>query len=83
MLPQAPMIVPSSFFTKDAPSNKVNVGQIGCGRIAMTHDQVETFKHEAVRIVAMADPDRYRLEAGKNGSKAGTKRKPGRPITLI
>ncbi|MBO9592068.1 MAG: Gfo/Idh/MocA family oxidoreductase [Niabella sp.] len=65
LLPRVPMIVPASFFTKDAPSNKVNIAQIGCGRIATTHDLVETFKHESARIVAMADVDRYRLEAGK------------------
>ena len=66
LLPRAPMIVPASFFTKEAPSNKINIGQIGCGRIAMTHDLVETFKHDAARIIAMADVDRYRLEAGKS-----------------
>jgi hypothetical protein len=28
-----PTIVPSSVFGKNAPSNKINIGQIGCGRI--------------------------------------------------
>jgi len=33
-----PTIVPSSVMGKDAPSNKINIGQIGCGRIAQGHD---------------------------------------------
>ena len=28
-----PTIVPSSVFGKSAPSNKINIAQIGCGRI--------------------------------------------------
>jgi predicted dehydrogenase len=60
-----PTIVPSSVFGKSAPSNKINIGQIGCGRIAMTHDLVETFKYDKARIMAMADVDRPRLLNGK------------------
>ena len=37
-----PTIVPSGIFGKNAPSNKINIGQIGFGRIAMTHDLAET-----------------------------------------
>ena len=33
-----PTIVPSGVLGKNAPSNKINIGQIGFGRIAMTHD---------------------------------------------
>ena len=36
-----PSIVPSSVFGKNAPSNKINIGQIGCGRIARSHDLTE------------------------------------------
>lgn len=60
-----PTIVPASVFGKNAPSNKINIGQIGCGRIAITHDLVETFKHGNAHIMAIADVDRYRLESGK------------------
>lgn len=56
-----PSIVPSFVLGKDAPSNKINVGQIGCGRIAQTHDLPETFKHKNVRITALSDVDRKRL----------------------
>jgi predicted dehydrogenase len=60
-----PTIVPSSVFGKNAPSNKINIGQIGCGRIARTHDLVETFKYDVARIMAIADVDRNRLQSGK------------------
>jgi predicted dehydrogenase len=60
-----PTIVPSSVFGKSAPSNKINIGQIGCGRIATTHDLVETFKYSQARIMAIADVNRTRLQSGK------------------
>lgn len=61
----APMIVPSTVFGKGAPSNTINVGQIGCGRIARGHDLPETLKHDNVRLVAVSDVDRKRMEEGK------------------
>ena len=60
-----PIIVPSSVFGKNAPSNKINIGQIGCGRIARTHDLAETFKYDQAHIMAIADLDRNRLQLGK------------------
>ncbi len=60
-----PYIVPFSVFGKNAPSNKINIGQIGCGRIARDHDMAETLKHNIARIIAACDVDRNRLEDGK------------------
>ena len=60
-----PTIVPASVFGKNAPSNKINIGQIGCGRIARTHDLMETFKYDQAHIMAIADVDRNRLQLGK------------------
>ncbi len=60
-----PTIVPSSVFGKNAPSEKINIGQIGFGRIAMTHDLAETLKYDVARIVAVADFDSNRAEKGK------------------
>lgn len=60
-----PTIVPASVFGKSAPSNKINIGQIGCGRIARTHDLPETFKSDIARIMAVADLDSNRLKSGK------------------
>ncbi|HXI01138.1 MAG TPA: Gfo/Idh/MocA family oxidoreductase [Sphingobacteriaceae bacterium] len=60
-----PTIVPASVFGKNAPSNKINIAQIGVGRIARTHDLAETFKYDVARIMAVCDVDRNRLEGGK------------------
>jgi len=60
-----PSIVPSSVFGKSAPSNKINVGQIGCGRIARDHDMPGTIQHDVARVIAVSDIDSNRLEDGK------------------
>lgn len=60
-----PTIVPSSVFGSDPPSEKINIGQIGFGRIAMTHDLAETLRYDVARVVAVADFDSERLEKGK------------------
>ncbi|MEX0647994.1 MAG: Gfo/Idh/MocA family oxidoreductase [Balneolaceae bacterium] len=61
----APSIVPSTVFGKNTPNNKINIGQIGCGRIARGHDLPETLKHDEVRLVAVSDVDRKRMAEGK------------------
>lgn len=60
-----PTIVPSSVFGKNAPGNKINIGQIGFGRIAMTHDLPETLKFDVARVIAIADLDSKRVARGK------------------
>jgi predicted dehydrogenase len=60
-----PTIVPSSIFGKTAPSNKINIGQIGFGRIAMTHDLAETLKYDSARVISVADFDSNRAAKGK------------------
>ncbi len=60
-----PTIVPASVFGMNAPSNKINVAQIGFGRIAMTHDLAETLKYDQARIIAVADLDSNRVLKGK------------------
>lgn len=60
-----PTIIPSGMFGKDAPSNKINIGQIGFGRIAMTHDLQETLKYDVARVIAVADLDSNRAAKGK------------------
>lgn len=61
-----PAIVPSSVFGQSAPSNRLRIGQIGCGRIARVHDIPETIKHTGVaRYVAVSDLDKVRLADGK------------------
>ena len=61
-----PTIVPANVLGgKDAPSNKINIAQIGCGRIARTHDLPSTWKFEKARIMAVCDLDRHRTEETK------------------
>lgn len=61
-----PTIVPASVFGKGAPSNKINVGQIGCGRIARAHDMPGTMQYDITRMTAVCDVDSKRaLDAKK------------------
>ena len=77
-----PTIVPASVFGKNAPSNRIQVGQIGCGRIARDHDMPGTMQYETAQLVAVCDVDQNRLKDGKKlvdqyyqnkGKKADTK----------
>ncbi len=60
-----PAIVPSRVIGKNPPSDKINIGQIGFGRIALTHDLAETLPYDSARVVAVADFDSNRLEKGR------------------
>ena len=60
-----PSIVPASVFGKNAPSNKIQVGQIGCGRIARVHDMPGTMQHNSAKLIAVCDLDRNRKKDGK------------------
>lgn len=79
-----PSIVPASVLGKYAPSKRVNVGVIGCGRIGMSWDVPGTIKFDQSRILAMCDLDKNRLAGAQkwvndyygkknNGSYSGTK----------
>ena len=48
-----PSIVPASVFGKNAPSNKINIGQIGCGRIARSHDLIDTMAYDVANVMAV------------------------------
>ena len=61
----APTIVPSTVFGKNAPSEKINIGQIGCGRIARGHDLPATMRNDVARVTAVADVDMNRAGLGK------------------
>jgi len=60
-----PSIVPASVLGKNAPSNKINIGQIGCGRIALSHDMHDTLKFDQARIMAVCDVDANRVDKAK------------------
>lgn len=60
-----PTIVPAHVLGKNAPSNRINIGQIGFGRIALSHDLPETLKNEMAMGVAVADVDMNRTNKGR------------------
>ena len=60
-----PTIVPSHVLGKQAPSNRIRIGQIGFGRIAQSHDLPESLKHDFTVGVAVADVDLKRARLGK------------------
>lgn len=77
-----PTVVPSSVFGKNAPSNKINVAQIGFGRIAMTHDLAETLPIDAARVIAVCDLDSNRLAKGKAFIEGFYAKKSGSPSAM-
>lgn len=62
LLAGMPTIVPSSVFGKNAPSNRINVGAIGVGRISRGHDMPGVWKHDSAQITAVCDLDSTRVE---------------------
>jgi predicted dehydrogenase len=74
-----PTIVPAHVLGKEAPSNKINIGAIGVGRISRDHDMAETLKYDHARIVAVCDVDSKRLEEGKKYVNDYYTKKTGQP----
>lgn len=60
-----PTIVPASVFGKNAPSNRINIGAIGTGRISRSHDMPGVWQYDQAQIMAVCDPDAKRAEEGK------------------
>lgn len=52
-----PLIVPSTVFGKNAPSNRINVAAIGTGRISRVHDMPDVLQYDSARIMAVCDVD--------------------------
>ena len=61
----APLIIPSRLRGADAPSQRIRVGHIGCGRIGTSHDMPGVAHSGLADIVAVCDLDSRRLAAGK------------------
>jgi len=61
----APTIVPASVFGAKAPSNRIQVGAIGVGRISREHDLPEILAFDQARVIAVCDLDAKRLREGK------------------
>ncbi len=60
-----PSIVPASVFGKNAPSNRINIGAIGTGRISRIHDLPGVWRHDFAQVMAVCDVDTKRAEEGK------------------
>ncbi|MEA5257870.1 Gfo/Idh/MocA family oxidoreductase [Arcicella aquatica] len=60
-----PTIVPASVFGKNAPSNRINIGAIGTGRISRGHDMPGVWKFDNAQIMAVCDLDSNRVESAK------------------
>ncbi|MGP1990561.1 Gfo/Idh/MocA family protein [Zobellia laminariae] len=60
-----PSIVPAHVLGKNAPSNKINIGQIGCGRIARDHDIRDTIRFDQANYLAVCDLDSKRAADAK------------------
>ncbi len=62
MLGGFPSIVPASVLGAASPSNRINIGAIGNGRISRAHDLPGLWKHDAARIMAVCDLDSRRVQ---------------------
>jgi predicted dehydrogenase len=60
-----PMIIPASVLGADAPSNTIQLGQIGFGRIAHAMDVPGLIRCKGVKYVALAELDSERAGYGK------------------
>jgi predicted dehydrogenase len=78
-----PTIIPSSVLGADAPSNKIQIGQIGCGRIASEWDMPGILRHDVARIVAVCDLDSRRLGLAKDRVEKHYAGKTGSQTALV
>ncbi len=60
-----PTIIPSHVLGKNPPGDKINIGLIGCGRIARDHNLPELFKYDSALVTAVSDLDSKRMADGK------------------
>jgi predicted dehydrogenase len=74
-----PSIVPSSVFGATSPSNRLNIGAIGTGRISRGHDMPGVWKFDTARIVAVCDLDQHRVEEAKTLVNGYYSKQTGKP----
>jgi myo-inositol 2-dehydrogenase/D-chiro-inositol 1-dehydrogenase len=60
-----PLFVPARLLGAEAPSNRLRVAQIGCGRIAQVHDVPSVVKSGLADYVAVCDVDSRRAAESK------------------
>lgn len=74
-----PAIVPSSVFGQMAPSNRINIGAIGTGRISRGHDMPGIWQFDHARIMAVCDLSAKRVEQAKTLVNGVYAKKTGKP----
>ena len=74
-----PAIVPASVIGQTAPSNRINVGAIGVGRISRGHDLPGIWQFDQARIMAVCDLDANRVDQAKTLINGVYSKKTGRP----
>jgi predicted dehydrogenase len=74
-----PAVVPASVFGAASPSNRINVGAIGTGRISRGHDLPGIWQHDIARVMAACDLDRRRLDDAKTLINGYYGKKTGKP----
>jgi len=79
VIPGFPSIVPSSVLGAFAPSNRINIGAIGNGRISRGHDLPGLWKYDSARIMAVCDLDSRRVEEAKTLVNGYYTKKTGKP----
>ena len=79
----APLVVPSSVFGAGAPSNRINIGVIGCGRIARDHDMPGVWQDDNVRIIGVCEVDNKRLQDAQKHVSEFYARKLGSPYNDV
>jgi myo-inositol 2-dehydrogenase/D-chiro-inositol 1-dehydrogenase len=62
----APLIVPSRVLGATAPSNRIRVGHIGCGRIFRAHDLPGVLKSGLADVLAVCDLDAIRMDEARS-----------------
>lgn len=72
-----PSVIPFSVLGKNAPSNKINIGMIGCGRIAREHNLPEILECDTARVIAVCDVDSKRMKDSKEQVKKYYNKKTG------
>ena len=74
-----PAIVPASVFGQTAPSNRINVGAIGVGRISRGHDLPGIWQFDQAQIMAVCDLDAKRVDQAKSLINGVYSKKTGKP----
>jgi myo-inositol 2-dehydrogenase / D-chiro-inositol 1-dehydrogenase len=73
-----PTIIPASVMGKNPPSDKINIGWIGAGRMG-TSDASATMKFDTCVFVAVSDLDSKRMAIGKKHIEDFYTRQTGKP----